>query len=407
MLDAEQQPVTYDRYIDAVHTLAQALNKRAQELKTERDPRVFESKGTDYMAATDAASLREDTSDFKTMTFDQRADMVEMASVRHMLALAEKVKSNEGDALLEPYAVLVAQGQRSIDALTERLEHAFTEQKEQLALQREMVKNAWEQAGEKGMSEAIVNLAKLKMESLGITTPPELVLWHDVDLNVTNDESHNEGTPGLRQAKLVYQKHGRPGNELPVFAMIYGEMQNQPGVAGSWGRQLFRDIGVKASTSNLLPNVAETFQYAEQHGVDMKILTRNIRLVGEGLGLFLGVPQEDAFGRTTTDHTTTDKPRVILDAVASHPHTIHLLVDDGDSTILDNIKKGFPDGTNISEYAFLMGRSRTESTGKEYELTKLMTEHGLPHGLHGDNYEAVLETLQRYQAFCEEVQGKK
>src|SRR3989339_749091 len=286
ILDAEQELVTYERYIDAVHTIAQAINKQAAQLLKNRDQRVFESHGTEFMAANDAATLQTDTSDFNEMSFNQRADMVESASVKHMLALAELVKKDQGADLIERYAVQAAQGQRSMEALNERIDFAFQEQQEPLQLQREIIAKAWQEAGEGGISKAVVRAAKLKMETLGLPTPPELILWHDVDANLTLDEKHNEGTPGLRQTKLVYQRHGRPGNELPVFSTIYGEMQSQPGVAGAWGRQLFREIGVNASKMNLLPQVVETFQYAERHNIDMRILTRNIRLVGEGLGYF-------------------------------------------------------------------------------------------------------------------------
>jgi len=392
-IDNMGKVVSEEKYINAVAQISQAVNRRAEELLANSGDTLKKDKETSvYTHNGDTQELNRAHSDFNLLSSENRLNIVESASVRHVIALARAIKNGDANMQLDCAASKIVNSKLGLEELLRSVNKSFADKSSDIRKNRDIIKQAWSE-GQGDVASAIkIARRKIRDESMH-EADPILIVWNDIDQNLTEGGRHNDQIPAARYIRIANHRYGRSALEPAVFASVYDALQNQSGTGGAWGRQMFREAGKEIEHVSMVPGVKETFEYAEKHNVDMRLLTTNHFLVAEGLGFILGLPSNRIYGRTPEAYDSIPKPYIIMREMINNPNSVNIVIDDGDDGIIENIRnRSFPDGSSIQDYAFIICK---DEENKKYPLKQVLDEIGAPHGVHGKDYFSVLGVLKK------------
>lgn len=338
-----------------------------------------------------------DNFDPKGATTIDQLDAIETASIQLMIDIAENRHPN-ADVLMNIFAYGLATARKEEERMAVEVLDFATENAQLLQQRAQALRQAWSEADDMG---AAIRIASERFQELtGFDEPPQLIVWHDIDQNLTWTEVHNDPTPGPRYAKLAYGIHGVGQLSRPMFASFYGLMHQIP-----WARELFLDVG-RGITRNgfALPGVAETLQYANEEGIEQRLITTNFGSVAEGVAEEHAISAQNVWGRSASRHASTNKPHVLMHEIARNPNTMHVIVDDGDGSLAKSIRDGqinlpgqeqsLPFG--IHSQVFIIGRSQRSTDGKVFRIEQTLQDVRAPYAVHGDEYWSVKTILENY-----------
>lgn len=393
-IDNRGEVVSEQEYINAVAEIAQAVNRRVGELLTNSSDLLKQDLETNaYTYSADTEILENDNSDFSFLSSEDRLHLIETASIKHVIALADVVRRGDRNNELDNVSLKIAHSQFLLERLIKEVEKSFAERPDIIDENKQIILNAWSEAKGDIFSAVRIACGNVRGRISGGEGKLQIVVWNDIDQNLTEGGRHNDRIPAARYIRKAYQQYGRPALEPAVFGSIYDVLQSQGGAAGAWGRQMFREAGERIEHVSMIPGVKETFEYAKRHGIDMRLLTTTPFLVAEGLGFSLGLSSDRAYGRSAKTYASIVKPLIIMNEIVINPYAIHIVVDDGDEGLVKNIRtRSFPDGSGIQDHAFIVCKEDIE---RKYPLKQALDEMKLPYGVHGKDYFSVLEILKQ------------
>ncbi len=81
-------------------------------------------------------------------------------------------------------------------------------------------------------------------------------------------------------------------------------------------------------------------------------------------------------------------------ALLSDPSAVHIMVDDGDESLVAAVSKQLDlDGSTIADHVFMIARGNVED--RRYSLGEALWRCGLPHGSQSDSYDTVFQVVTK------------
>lgn len=228
----------------------------------------------------------------------------------------------------------------------------------------------------------------LVMKSTLFNMAPELVIVHDLDNNLTLDESYYSDFPNWNlflKAKEVHDKYQISPWEARFSALsIFG---NQHLDTRKNFLLLLKDLGCKISHL-VFEDVKElsqklSFFSSQEGGIECCIVTGNNSIVANEVSERLGWLPARVWGVNESNCDGFDKALTLLEIFCDKPNIILICSDDGDTGLIQDMKKeSLLPSKNIklplSRLSFFAARCATEDESSQYRLSQELNFQKIP-----------------------------
>lgn len=228
----------------------------------------------------------------------------------------------------------------------------------------------------------------LVMKSTIFNIAPELVIVHDLDNNLTLDESYYSDFPNWNlflKAKEVHDKYQISPWEARFSALsIFGTQHSDTRKSFLL---LLKDLGCKIShlVFEDVKELSRKLSFFSSHEGEIKcyIVTANNSIVAKEVSERLGWLPPRVWGVNESNCDGFDKSLTMLEIFCDNPNIILICSDDGDSGLIQDMKKeSLLPNKNIklplSHLCFFAARCATEYESSQYNLYEELNSQKIP-----------------------------
>lgn len=244
---------------------------------------------------------------------------------------------------------------------------------------------------------------------------PRLVLVHDIDKNLTVDDSYYTDFPNYNlfvKAKEIHDKYmiSPWESRFPALSVV--------GVLNSTTRDIFlsllKELGRKISNlvfEDVKELLYHSSYFVNQGTIECCIVTANNSIVARELSSQLGWLPEKIWGVDERNCDGFDKALTLLEILCDNPNTIIVLSDDGDSSLIEGLEKdSLLDSISIpvplSYLCFFAARCATAEETDEYKLYEALNAKKLPFLINWADH-SLSERVYGYQGVSRYVETYK